>query len=313
VYGPAGSPSEPREEGGRIIADISINVDTAFSAPADAREILTAISPGGIVLTSVIGASRTIAFSPESTALQALDLAGVREDPVPFEDVYYTGRRAGDDPVLDEAVPGVAAAIEERLHSAGDSGILPSGSAAPGTTVFAAVTAAVGAASPPVVDPPTCGQCLGEITYGAPGGQAAVFTAGGYPLPHFPAATERASFFFYSAATAGALYVRQRLPDGAQSAASSLFQVGDEEATPPGALTLTLDADGARACGADPGNWIVFFSSATELSIGFAAVAPTGGCAFLPAAEIPEQAALLSATQISSDRRVGRPSESVFP
>jgi hypothetical protein len=312
VSGAAQAMGEAQQVGGRLLAELTIEIDTAFSAPAEAREIITATSPGGIVLTAVLAADRTIEFSPESTARNALALAGVREAAEPFFEVYYTGLRAGDDPAIDAAVPSVAGAIESRLSGPGDSGVLPGGTARFGTGVFEALDAAIGDGPAPIVDPPGCRMCLGTVSLPSAGGQVAVFGDSG-PMPHMPAATDQLSFFFYTVPLTGDLYLRQRLADGGQSPASAGFQVEEDEIEPPAGLTLTLEEGGARACGADPGNWVVFFASGTELAVGFVTLKATETCVFLPGDQIHEDVGLLTAMQVAPDRRISPPSETVFP
>ena len=310
--GPATSASAPDEVGDRVVSQIVIEIDTATSAPGDAREILTASSPDGLVLTAVLEADRTVAFSPESTARNALSLAAVREDPAPFEEVYYTGLRAGDDPILDARVFAVATAIAENLAGGGDGAILPGGAARAGSDVFRRIDAAIGEGEAPVVEPPACAACLGRAELAAGAGQAAFRSAGG-TSPHVPVAGEAFSFFFYTAPAAGELHLRQRLPDGTQSPASDPFRIGTETPALPEPVTLTLEETGARACGATAGHWVVFLSSGTELAVGFAAVEATSDCVELPAADIPSEVALLSAIQVSPEGRIGPPSETVFP
>ena len=310
--GPATSASEPEEVGDRLVSEIVIEIDTASSSPAEDREILTARSPDGLVLTAVLEADGTVAFSPESTARNALSLAAVREDAAPFEEVYYTGLRAGDDPILDAKVFAIATAIGEHLAGGGDGGILPGGAARAGTEVFRRIDAAIGEGPAPVIEPPACAGCLGRAGLPAGAGQAAFRSEGG-TSPHVPVTGEAFSFFFYTAPAGGDLHLRQRLPDGTQSPASDPFQIGTDDPELPEAVTLTLEGAGARACGATPGHWVVFLASGTELAVGFAALEASADCVELPARDIPAEVALLTAIQVSPEGRVGPPSETVFP
>ena len=78
---------------------------------------------------------------------------------------------------------------------------------------------------------------------------------------------------------------------------------------------MSLDAGRALACGVTAGHWVVFFDTGTELATGFAAVKATvdGSCVGIALADLPAGVALLNAAQVAPDRRVGGPSNIVFP
>jgi hypothetical protein len=267
-------------------------------------------------LATTLDSSKELHFSLASTALQALASAEVREDPIPFEEVYYTGARPGDRVDLDDHVAAVASAMEAHLTDVGNTGVTTRAQALPETVVFNAIeTMFAGVPAPVVVAPATAGH-LGKIT--APAGSTLAFfsESTGYS-PHFtlPPGDQEASFFLYSVALDQPRYLRARQPSGDNSLASSTFLV---PSTPPGpgpdAPTLELLTTVARACGGVVGNFLVFFSSSTELAVGFAAV-PVGadGCGSLSLAEIPTEVGLLNAIQVAPDLRFSDPSGIVFP
>jgi hypothetical protein len=297
-----------RTEDGNLVADLTVDFDFATTNPITAREILTAMSPDGtIVLTTTLTDDGRAHFTVRETARQVLAIAGVREQPIHDEAVYWFGARAGDDAAIDAACPAVEAAIAARLTTAGTSGITVTGFASPSTPVFAAVDAAVGSLDAPLVTAPATTTRLGIVDLAAAGEQAA-FSMNGAPLPHIPADQTRFSFFFYTLFSPGPTYLRVRAADGAQSRASAVFAAPTApDAARPGVPAVAIVDNQLRACGGSPEHWMVFLTGGTELATGFAAAeVGADGCAVLPPEALPEGADLhfVETMQVSPDLRI---------
>ncbi|MEM9075115.1 MAG: hypothetical protein AAGE52_41845 [Myxococcota bacterium] len=307
---------ETRREGGRLVADVAMNLTFATDTPGGTRELVTARSASGaITLVSVIDADDRVTFDLASAARQALSLATLSEDESFFQEAYFFGAREGDDAALDAEVAEIVTVMETQLRDAGDAGLNEFGFARTGTPVFEAIDRAVGSEAAPTIVPPASARHLG-ILEGVAGSTVALWV-NEFPSVHFnvPEGASRAGFFFFVPAPDPELDVYARTRDGGgDSAASQVFRVPASDETSPPDTTLELTADGARACGGEAGNQFVFFASATELAVGFALREPgADGCATLPSAEISPEALLLSAAQITPELEVGPPSASVFP
>jgi hypothetical protein len=306
----------PRLEGDELVIDFTIQLDTLFEVPAMSRELFTATA-GPVVLSTVADPDDSLHFTLGSTALQALALAGVRDDDLPLEEVYATGARPGDEPALDRVVAAVVPVLADALAEEGTTHVDASGMAAPGSTVFAAVDQAIAAdgVATPIVHAPSSLVHLGVLEVDPVGGRVALFV-GRRPLAHMavPPGTTRVGFWFLTIALGDdvPIHARQRTPAGLQSRASTIFTVPTTVPAAPPAPTLTIEADGFRACGGTPGSTILFVALGTEIAVGFDArlVPADGGC--VTAAD-PGGVALLGAMQISPEGVVGEPSETLFP
>ena len=321
---PAGVPVQietPRVEGDRLVADFRATVSFIADDPVRSREIFRAELPSlGARLFGLLGAGDVLHFDLESTARQALALSRIPEEGGLYaEEVSYFGLAEGDDLAIDHAVPTIAAELEAALIARAGSALAPTGFATPSSELFLLLDASVAGArlAAPGVEAPASAVHLGRLSGLRGGEQVALWLGTNGPLPTFvlPQGATEASFFFYSVGAVGPeIYARQR-GGASQTPASERFVVPTTPAPElPGDPSLTLHESGdAEACDLTPGHHVVFFSSGTELAIGFAAIAVESHCHTLRAAEIPEGVGLLTAMQVNGEGVIGPPSNIVFP
>jgi hypothetical protein len=300
------------------VATFTISVTTASTAPREAREVFTAISPDeSITLFTVLAEDSTLSFTLASTARQAILRARVRSDDPILEDAYYWGAAAQDDAALDDQVDSVASAMATSLEANGSNGISPSGFPRSESPVFSALDAAVATSgtSALVVEPPPSQGHVGVVrNTGA--GHFALWLGDHGPSPTMtvPPGTADVGFFFgtTSLTTDTRVHARMLTAAGQHTPASQVFQIATASSGPT-SPTLSWNTGAVRACGLAAASWALFIAPQTELAVGFAAAqAGHDGCAELPTADVPAAVTAVAAYEVTAQRAIGLPSETAL-
>ncbi len=315
-------------EGDSFMATFSGMGTFASSAPVADREIVLANLPGkDMILLAVPADGGVLAFSPLSTALQALVLAHVPDGLVfTIEDATAFGVAPGDHPRLDAAMAGVASVISAQLASTGGTGLDRRGMPILGTPVHEAINAVVatGDLATPTLEGPFARNRLGIVGNLVDGAVAVLWSRHSGPSVPLSAQPRSSAVSFFPLDdwwAPGMLVSARQSSGGGLDASQSLASTGQvylpalSDAPLAPALDVVSTADPLlRASGVSSGNWVVVFASATTRSVGFMAIrAPAGSDAVTASlAGISPLAGGYFVVQIDERLAVSEPSNIVY-